>query len=261
MENVRIATLDIETSPILAYCWGLFKQFIGIPQIVSDWSILSFSYKWLDSEEVFHFNTGGRGIKRVRDDKKLLLKIWKVLDEADIVVTQNGIRFDIKKINARFIENKIPPPSPFKVVDTMAEAKKIAAFTSNRLAWLAHVIADAPKDEHPEFPGFTLWTEMLADNPRAWKVCKRYNNRDVVSTEQVYLQLRPYMVGHPNIAAYNNDVSMQCPKCSSTDMARKGFAYTQSGQYQRYKCGSCLAYCRGRYTLNAPDKRRSLLTN
>ena len=94
----RIVTLDIETAPILAYVWGLFKQFVGLDQIVKDWSILSVTWKWLDEERTYYVDTyeGGRA-KDIRDDTKLLMKLWQVLDEADIVVTQNGIQFDIKR--------------------------------------------------------------------------------------------------------------------------------------------------------------------
>jgi hypothetical protein len=140
--TARIITLDIETSPILAYVWGLFKQFVNLNQIHTDWSILSFSYKVLGEKKVHHHNTGGRGASKVRDDRALLKLLWNVLDEADIVVAQNGVKFDMKKINARFLESGMPPPTPFKVVDTMLAARSIAGFTSNKLAWLSEVLTE-----------------------------------------------------------------------------------------------------------------------
>ena len=258
---VRIATLDIETSPILAYVWGLFKQFVAINQIHTDWSILSFSYKWLDEKRVVHHCTGGRGKHKVRDDKALMKLLWAVLDEADVIVAQNGVRFDMKKINARLLEYDMPPPSPYKVVDTMLEAKRIAAFSSNRLAWLSEVLSETRKSEHKKFPGFELWLECMEDNPEAWAEMKKYNNIDILATEAVYLKLRPYIIGHPNIAAYNDSTDTQCPKCSSKNMQRRGFARTQSGEYFRYQCKSCGGWARGRYTKNRREKRVSLLSN
>lgn len=258
--TARIATVDIETSPILAYVWSLWKQTVGVNQIHTDWTILGFSYKWLDEKKVYHHNTGGRGVRKVRDDRALLKLLWQFLDEADIIITQNGVSFDVKKINARFIELGMPPPSPYKVIDTKLEAQKIARFTSNRLAWLSEILTDTPKDDHKEFPGFELWTECLADNPKAWKAMAKYNNTDILSTEAVYLKLRPYMVGHPNVAAYNESIDVQCPACGSTDLMRRGFALTQSGKYRRYRC-SCGKWARERYTGNSIAKRRSLLAN
>lgn len=261
MTAPRIATLDIETSPIMAYVWGLFKQFVNLNQIVEDWSILSFSYKWLTEKKVIHHNTGGRGRAKVRDDTALLKKLWAVLDAADIIIAQNGKKFDIKKINARFIQNGMPPPSPYKVVDTMLEARAIAAFTSNKLAWLSDVLTDQPKDDHKDFPGFELWTECLADNPKAWKAMQKYNDIDIRGTEEVYLKLRPYIIGHPNVAAYNDSEEIQCPKCGGTNMIRRGPTVTQTGRYHRYSCSDCGGWARSRYTTNSKEKRHSLLSN
>lgn len=261
VNHARIVTVDIETAPILAYVWGLWKQNVGVNQIHTDWSILSFSYKWLGDDTVHHFNTGGKGRKKVREDRMLLLKLWELLDKADIVVAQNGVRFDIKKINARFIQMGLLPPTPYKVVDTMLEARKIAGFTSNKLAWLSEILTNQKKSEHKKFPGFELWSECLADNPEAWEEMQLYNDQDIRATEEVYLKLRPYIIGHPNVAAYNGDTEMQCPKCSSENLQRRGLALTQSGQYQRYRCMDCGGWARTRYTQNTIAKRRSLLSN
>jgi hypothetical protein len=261
MTGPRIVTLDIETAPILGYFWALFKQNIGLDQIVEDWSILSVSWKWLGEKTIHYEDTFSRGVSKIRDDSHLLKTIHKVLDEADIVVSQNGKAFDIKKINARFLMAGMPPPSPYKQIDTKEEATKIARFTSNKLAWLAPILNGSEKDKHKEFPGFELWAECLKGNPKAWAVMRKYNPKDVEETEGVYLKMRPYIVGHPNVAAYNDAETMQCPKCSSDKMQRRGFERTQAGLYQRYKCGGCGGWSRTRYTENTTAKRAVLLTN
>jgi hypothetical protein len=261
MTKPKICTLDLETSPLLVFCWGLFKQFINLDQIVEDTSILSISYKWLGEDRVHHHNTGGLGPEHVRDDTLVVQMLWNVLDEADIVVMQNGKKFDQKRANARFIMAGMPPPSPYKVIDTLLEARSIAGFTSNKLAWLSAILTDQPKDKHKDFPGMELWLECLKDNAKAWKAMKAYNNIDVRATEGVYIALRPYMIGHPNVAAYNSSESTQCPKCGSEKMQSRGVALTQSGQYKRFRCGGCGGWARGRYTENSTEKRRSLLSN
>ena len=68
----RILTLDIETAPIEAYCWGIWEQNIGLDMIIRDWSILCFCAKWLDERSVIYEHTGGRGKAKVRDDKILM---------------------------------------------------------------------------------------------------------------------------------------------------------------------------------------------
>jgi DNA polymerase III epsilon subunit-like protein len=253
----KILTLDIETAPIESYHWGLWQENIGLNQIVSDWTILSFSAKWLGNSKTIYQDTGGRGKSKVRDDKKLLEELWKLLDEADIVVTQNGISFDIKKINARMLQAGLRPYSPIKVVDTKVIAKKHFAFTSNRLEYLG-TLAGSPKSHHKKFPGFELWAECLKDNPLAWAEMRKYNIADVVATERLYLKLRPWMEGHPNLAAYQDMDSSACPKCSSKNLQKRGTARTQTGEYHRFQCNDCGGWARGRQTLR---KRPQLLVN
>lgn len=259
----RILTLDIETAPLEAYAWGMWDQNIGLDQINVEWSILSVSAKWLDERQVMFRSTGGRGKAKVRDDKPLLHWVWDLLDRADIVVTQNGKAFDMRKINARMIMNGIDRPySPVKVIDTLIEAKKHFDFTSNKLAWQSKYLTPAKKSEHKKFPGFELWKECLKDNPAAWREMKHYNALDVIATEQLYLKQRPWMVGHPNVAVYDHDTEeRQCPKCGSTKVQHRGYAHTQTGQYHRFQCNACGGYSRSRYTLNTMDKRRALLSN
>jgi len=257
----RVATLDIETSPILAYVWSLWKQTVAVNQIHTDWTILSFSFKWLDEKKIIHHNTGGRGANKVRDDAALMRKLWELLDEADIIIAQNGVAFDAKKITARFIELGMRPPRPYRIIDTMLEARRVARFTSNRLAWLSEILTDTPKSVHKRFPGFELWAECLADNPEAWVEMRKYNNIDVRATEDVYLKLRPYIVGHPNVANFSAETEIQCPKCGSAEVQWRGVARTQTGEYRRYQCKSCGGWARSRYTQNTIAKRRALLSN
>lgn len=256
----RIATLDIETAPIVAYVWGLFKVNVGLNQIVQDWSILSFSYKWLGRKKVYYSDVSKQ--EDVRDDAELLNELWCILDEADIIIGQNGRNFDIKKINARFLQAGFPPPSPFRVVDTLEMAKQIARFTSNKQDWLSQLLTNQPKEHHNEFPGMELWVQCLAGNPRAWASMKKYNKRDITGCEDMYLAMRPYYVGHPNVAAYYDDDLIRCPSCGDHHMvAQDEPARTNTGLYTRYKCGGCGAFSRSRYTQNSKAKRQSLLTS
>jgi predicted RNA-binding Zn-ribbon protein involved in translation (DUF1610 family) len=257
----KIVTLDIETEPIQSYHWGLWDQNVGLEQIQDEWTILSFSAKWLGNSKVIYGDTGGFGVENIRDDMGLLQALWNILDEADIVVAQNGKAFDIKKINARMLMAGFKPYSPVKVIDTMLVAKKHFKFTSNKLAWLSTHLTDAKKSEHKQFPGFSLWSECLKDNPQAWAEMKKYNCIDTVATEQLYLKLRPWIEGHTNVAAYNEMETIQCPKCGSEDVQMRGTARTQSGEYRRFQCQACGGWSRSRFTMFTATKKKSLLTN
>lgn len=259
MSGPKILTLDIETSPIQSMHWRLWKENIGLNQIGLEWTVLSFCAKWLGARVVMYEDVSQQ--TDLRDDSSILTKLWALLDEADFVVAQNGKRFDLKKIRARMVMHGMPPFSPVIVIDTMLIAKEVFGFTSNRLEWLSTHLSKVKKLKHNKFPGFDLWSECLAGNPAAWAEMRKYNIVDVRATEEVYINMRPWAVGHPNVAAYWPDDDRRCPKCGSKRMARRGYQYTQTGQYHRYQCSDCGGWSRSRYTLNSLSKRKSLLSN
>lgn len=257
--KVSILTIDIESSPIEAYIWGLWDQNVGIDFVKTDWTIFSYAAKWLGEKKIYYSDTGGRGKKKVRDDKALVGEIRALLDDADIIVAQNGKRFDVRKINARLIEHGYAPPRPYRVVDTLIAAKKYFAFTSQKLAWTSQRLTDTPKDEHKNFPGFELWKECLLDNKAAWREMKKYNVQDVIATEKVYLKLRPWIDNHPNVGAYDPSKDPVCPKCGSGNLQREGTRVLQQGRYPRFQCGDCGGWSRGKEMLMPLNVRRSQL--
>lgn len=260
MTKPKILVIDIETCPLESYTWGLWEQNVGVNQIKVEWSILSYAAKWLNERKIIYQDTGGRGKAKVRDDKTLLGEIWKLLDQADIVVGQNVQRFDVKKINSRLILNGFPPYSPIRVVDTLLSAKRRFAFTSNKLEWISqNDLTKTKKRVNRKFAGFDLWKECLNDNPAAWKEMKLYNCDDVKATEEYYAKLRPWIDNHPNMGGFTDSSDSVCPKCGSADQEKRGFALTNGGKYQRYQCLNCGGWSRGKVMLMPLDKRRSLL--
>jgi len=258
--NPKILILDIETAPVLAYVWRTYKANVSHDQISTDWYILSFAAKWLHDDAVMYHDQSRK--KDIEDDAALMARLHKLLDAADIVVAHNGKQFDVRKIRARFILNGLPPPSPFKVVDTLIEARKAFAFTSNRLVALTDTLCpEQKKDDHKAFPGFELWAECLKGNRRAWQAMKTYNQQDVRALEALYLKLRPWMEGHPNVAAYTDPDTVSCPKCGSLHLKKRGHAYTQTNKYQRYRCEDCGGWARGRLTAHTKEARKHLLIN
>lgn len=255
VQRPRVLLFDIETAPIIAYAWGLYDQNIGLNQIKSDWHVLSWSAKWLGEKKIMYADQ--RKAKRIEDDKKILFQIWKLLDEADVVITQNGIKFDVKKLNARFIYHGFQPPSSFRHIDTLRLAKKHFGFTSNKLEYLSKTLkTKTQKLTQRKFGGFDLWRECLAKNMEAWREMEKYNKADVITLEQVYKKLIPWD-SSINFNIYTDDHVHTC-KCGSTSFKKRGFFYTNLGKFQRYKCNQCGAESRDPKNLFSKEKRDSL---
>lgn len=253
----RILVLDIETSPVLGYVWSLWKQNVSLNMINADWCILSFCAKWLGEPEIIYHDNSKQ--KNVEDDFRLLKYLHRLMDKADLIVAHNGKSFDVRKINARFLLNGMPPPSPFQVVDTLLETRKHFAMTSAKLEYLTDKLCTTKKLKHAKFPGFELWAQCLQKNPEAWAEMRAYNEADVVSLEELYLILRPWMDGHPNVANFAEPEKPSCPKCGSDHVIQKGYRHTQVGRYIRYRCNDCGGWSRGRKMVNDKEQRKNLL--
>ena len=258
-DGPRILSIDIETSPIEGRVWGLWKQNLGLNQITKEWNILSYCAKWLGDDNVIYSDLSQA--ENIADDSKLVAELYELLNEADLVVAQNGKRFDLPKIQARFVMAGYKPPRPFRVIDTMLMAKQQFGFTSNKLEWMTDKLCATKKRKHEKFPGMELWNQCLAGNPEAWEEMRLYNIDDVISLEELYLILRPWYQGHPNVAVFSDGEEPACPKCGSRHLKRDGWTFTQSGKYELYHCGGCGGYSRGRYTKNSKEVRYAQLSN
>lgn len=256
MSKAKVLLFDIETAPNLSYHWGLFDQNISLDQMVKDWHVLAWSAKWLGTDKLLYADN--RASKKIENDKKLLKKIWRLLDEADIVITQNGKKFDVKKLNARFIIHGFQPPSGFKHIDTLELAKRHFAFTSNKLEYLSNTLNKKFKKlTKRKFNGFELWCECLAGNPKAWREMEKYNKRDVLALEEVYNKLIPWD-STVNLNWYDDEAASECSACGHTEFKREGYHYTQKGKFQRFRCKNCGNMTRSTKNLFTQKKRESL---
>lgn len=234
----KILVFDIETSPIISNVWGLWDQNVGLNQIKQDWHVLSWSAKWLGDPPSKIMYMDQRKAKVLEDDTTILKGIWKLLDEADIVVTQNGKKFDQKKLNARFIIQGLQPPSSYKHIDTRQIAAKHFGFTSNKLEYLTDKLCKKYKKlKHSKFSGFELWRECMAGNLAAWKEMEKYNKYDVLSLEELYFKLIPWDTAI-NFNLFNDSSELSCG-CGKPDYVKNGVVYTATGRYQRYRCMGC----------------------
>ncbi len=250
----KILLYDIETAPITAHMWSMWQQGFGLNQIESDWFIMSFAAKWLGEDEIFYYDQSN--VQDMEDDYELLLKLWHLLNEADIIIGQNVRKFDTKKVNARFILNGLPKPSTYRQIDTLEIAKQQFGFTSNKLEYMTDKLCvNTKKSKHEKFPGHTLWTECLKGNPAAWQEMKEYNIDDIVSLEELYNLLSSWDAKLPNFDVYIDDV---------LDMGEwefEGYHYTNLGKYKKFRSNKSGVQRRSRVNELSKEKRQSLLAS
>ena len=232
----KILLFDIETLPLEAYIWSIWQDNVGLNMVKEDWSVLSWAAKWYGEDEVFYEDVKDQ--KNLRDDSKILKKLWKLLDEADYVCGHNSNSFDVKKINARFIQKGMKPPSSYKRLDTKVMAKRHFNFTSNKLSYLTEKLCTKYKKlGHAKFQGFSLWEQCLKRNDKAFIEMKKYNIYDVLSLEELFTKLLPWQSASL-FNSFNNSEVPTCT-CGHTKFKKSGFYYTNGGKFQKFTCNNC----------------------
>lgn len=244
MPKLKFLVFDIETGPNLSYTWGKYQQ--DVIAFKEEWDLLSFAYKWLGEKPVYAYGADKN------TEEAIVNKLWLLFDEADVLIAHNGYKFDIRKVNAKFLEYGLTPPSPYKVVDTLRVSRRYFALNSNKLDDLGELLQVGRKVKHE---GFELWLKCMAGDKAGWKKMLQYNKQDVVLLEKVYLKLLPWITNHPN----RGDLSQLdgvCPKCESKHLSPRGYINTRTGKKQRYCCDDC-----GGWSSEASIKRTGRVVN
>jgi DNA polymerase elongation subunit (family B) len=237
MDNgMKILFLDIETSPNLAYVWGLWQQNVSINQMVSSTEVICFGARWYGQRKV-HFSSVHHNGKA-----EMLKAIHELLDEADAVVGWNSAGFDMKHLRREFVENDMLPPSPTKDIDLMKVARNQFRFPSNKLDYVAQKLGVGKKVKHS---GFDLWVNCMAGDEKAWREMKKYQIQDVDLLIDLYEKFLPWIKTHPN----KSIGTKTCTNCGSIKIHARGLARTMTAAYQRYQCQDCGKWLRGSESL------------
>jgi hypothetical protein len=238
---MKILFLDLETSPNLAYVWGLWDQNIAITQLEASTEVICWGARWLGQEKVMFKSVHHHGKKAMLDE------LHKVMDEADVLIGWNSAAFDSKHIKREFIENGYLPPSPWIELDLMRVVRSQFKFPSNKLDYVAQKLGVGAKVKHS---GFQLWLDCMAGIPKAWKEMKEYQIQDVNLLIDLYEILLPWIKNHPHMGLDTGKPD-SCRNCGSTDVAKWGYRYNASTKIQRYKCQECGAYVNGQSVAKA----------
>lgn len=255
--SAKVLVLDIETAPIRAYVWGIWQQNVGLNQIQSDWFCLTWAAKWLFEDKVYSAKLTPKEVVK-QDDKRIIRGIWELVNQADIVIAHNGEKFDIPKLNTRFILNGLQPPLPYQQIDTLKHIRRQFGFTSNKLDYVNKLLN---LERKTDTGGFELWEKCMTGDAVALTTMEQYNINDVRILEETYLHIRAWIKPHPNMGLFILDESQsRCPSCGSDDMKEMGKHYhTTANIYVAQRCGNCGATARKRTADATIKQRRHLL--
>jgi len=226
---MKILMLDLETSPMTAHTWGLWKQDISLKQILASTEVICFGARWYGKKQVIFKSVHHHG------KDAMLEEIHKLMDEADAVVGWNSAAFDIKHLKREFLEAGMLPPSPAKDIDLMKVVKSQFRFPSNKLDYVAQRLGVGAKVQHS---GFDLWIRCMAGDNKAWAEMKKYQIQDVDLLIDLYEKLLPWIPSHPSVGLYEG-IDSVCVNCGSPNMTNNGIYVGTTGSYDRFQCDDC----------------------
>lgn len=235
----KVLIFDTENAPNLASVWRVWKENIQPAQLLSDWYMLSWSAKWMgDSKMMGDVVTPKEA--RAEDDARLMRGLHNLMNEADIVIAHNAIKFDVPIVQTRFLLNGMNPPSPYKVIDTLRVARNEFRFAHNKLDFLADRLGIPHKKLETEHQ---LWLDCRSGKQEALDYMLKYNKMDVTVLEEIYYKIRPYIKSHPNFNLYLNKDGA-CASCGSENLVKNGAYFTSVNKYDSYQCKDCGSFTR-----------------
>lgn len=251
----KILLWDIENSGMLIEnVWNLWEPRINYSQVVGDAFILSWSAKWLFDDEIFSDVVTPSEAKN-RNDKRVVSSVWKLLDQADIIIAHNGDGHDVPKMNTRFVYYKMNPPMYDRTLDTLKIARQVFSFPSNSLNNINKYLGMEEKI-HNE-PG--LWELCLKGDKESLEKLKIYNNQDVLCVESLYLRLLPWIKNHPSWLTYGESDGKTCPQCGKSGNIVWRDDKLNKGIYKVARCGDCGAPIRSNINQSSKEKRKNIL--
>jgi len=227
--ETKILIYDIETTKLLADVWWTGKQYVSHASLRTETKIISISYKWLESEKVECLIWDNNK----KCDKQLIKKFLEVYNSADFVIGVNNDNFDNRLINVRALKYNFDVNTHVRSLDLQREAKRLFRLPSYSMAYISKYLGFEGKYNHA---GASMWEDIQYGNKekseKALKEMVKYNNQDVLTTEQIYLYFRKYIKTVMHIGVLHNTQKYCCPTCGSSNVKLYKTTVTPAGTIQ-----------------------------
>ncbi len=199
----KVLIYDIETSYNIVKSWRVgYNLNINPQDILHERKIICISYKWFGEDQIYNLSWD-----KNQCDKFMIEQFIEVLNDADLIVSHNGDKFDLPWIKTRALYHNLPMLVNYKQFDTLKVAKRKFNFNSNRLDYISEFLGFGNKIKTE----MALWDKIILNKcPVAMKKMIEYCDMDVELLDKVYDKLM-YWENPMNHAGVDNDL----PKYSS----------------------------------------------
>ncbi len=231
----KLLVLDIETMPGIAYVWKMYDENIALDQLIAPGRVISWAAKWLHQKGVMQADEWMSN-DTPNCGEYMIALLHNLLKEADAVITFNGDRFDLQKINGEFIKFGLPPLPPIPSIDLYKTTKKFGYISGK----LQHMVEQFRLGKKKDTGGFKLWRGWAEGDCASILKMRRYNIHDVVLTARLYRHILPYIKNHPYMGRVHLETDKpECPACTSHRVQSRGIRRTKMYFIDRLQCQSC----------------------
>tara|TARA_R110002073_G_scaffold3315_6_gene22343 strand:+ start:7292 stop:8287 length:996 start_codon:yes stop_codon:yes gene_type:complete len=239
VNGAKILIYDVETPRLRADVWWSGKQYVNGNDIIDEPKIITVAWKWFGGNKVY--TAEWDDVDGVQCDKKLMITFLEAYNSADLVVGVNNNSFDNRWINARAMKHGLHVNMYVKSLDLQRQMKRIARLPTYALKYLCKFFGVTMKLSHS---GIAMWNMVQYGTPAEKKKYMKemidYNIGDIISTEEVYVKMIPYMSHRAHLGVIAGSDKFSCPVCGEKDnLIYLGDTYTAAGTIQRLmKCGN-----------------------
>lgn len=228
MNKPKLLVLDIETSPHISYHWRTRDENIAPSQFIVPSRIISVGAKWHGERRVFYWDVFPHDDAAQRGE--MLANVHELMAEADGVITFNGAKFDLPRLNGEFLRGRFAPLPPRSDIDVHLTTRKMG-YASGRLEYVAPLLGCGKK---LDTGGFDLWKRYMEGSDKARREMREYNIRDVKVLESLFDRVRPWIKPFPRF--YDGPA---CPDCGGRHSEHRGYRRTRMFKIERLHCLDC----------------------
>lgn len=255
----KVLYFDLENSLMQGYFFNIWNVNIGGNRISKHSHLLSNSWAF-DDEEVQGIRLTPEQVKS-SDDLLVVVDMIKAIEQADILISYNGISFDKRVLNTRALHHGLPPIRWGKHYDVMREIKKNFRFPSNSMDNVSNYLGIEGKNtsNHRRLweRCFEYWNYEECEE--ALKQMLVYGKQDITVLRNLHKRIMGWDKSAVNVGLITKEINgtntkdnhtLLCPHCASEDVDKLGSkAYTSTMSYDIYRCSN--SSCRGLSRSNA----------
>lgn len=233
VKKPRILFFDIETTPLLAWVWGLGKQRIYHGQLHKArnmYDIICITYCWNDGKPAKALTWG----YKEQDSGPMINKFDNLVQQADIVIGKNSDRFDIKHINTQRMLAGLPGMPNWSMYsdDLEKQLRRHFAVPSQSLDYWSELLGLGGKIKMD----FQHWIDIVEQTPgkgrKAFNQMVTYGKKDTEDTRALWLKLEKHFTPRHNL----NVLSGGCKICGSDQLKPSRKRHTNNGVYREFYC-------------------------